>query len=48
MPDTLTVERTQTMEAFGATVHLIDGGMEAARDWAAARCRAAPGAAMPS
>jgi cysteine synthase B len=37
MPDTLTVERTQTMKAFGATVHLIDGGMEAARDWAAAQ-----------
>ncbi len=37
MPDTLTVERTQTMRAFGATVHLIDGGMEVARDWAAAK-----------
>ena len=37
MPDTLTVERTQTMQAFGATVHLIDGNMEVARDWAAAR-----------
>ena len=37
MPDTLTVERTQTMEAFGATVHLIDGNMEVARDWAAAQ-----------
>ncbi|MCK6489231.1 MAG: cysteine synthase CysM [Planctomycetes bacterium] len=36
MPDTLTVERTQTMRAFGATVHLIDGSMEAARDRAAA------------
>jgi cysteine synthase B len=35
MPDTLTIERTQTMKAFGATVHLIDGGMEDARDWAA-------------
>jgi S-sulfo-L-cysteine synthase (O-acetyl-L-serine-dependent) len=35
MPDTLTIERTQTMEAFGATVHLIDGGMEQARDYAA-------------
>jgi cysteine synthase B len=39
MPDTLTVERTQTMKAFGATVHLIDGGMEEARDWAAAQVR---------
>ncbi len=37
MPDTLTVERTLTMRAFGATVHLIDGGMEAARDFAAAK-----------
>jgi cysteine synthase B len=37
MPQTLTVERTQTMQAFGATVHLIDGGMEQARDWAAAQ-----------
>ena len=37
MPETLTVERTQTMQAFGATVHLIDGNMEVARDWAAAR-----------
>ena len=32
MPDTLTVERTQTMRAFGAKVHLVDGGMEEARD----------------
>ncbi len=37
MPDTLTIERTQTMKAFGATVHLIDGGMEQARDWATAK-----------
>ncbi len=37
MPETLTVERTQTMQAFGATVHLIDGNMEVARDWATAR-----------
>ncbi len=36
MPDTLTVERTQTMRAFGATVHLINGGMEDARDRALA------------
>ncbi|HEX3135246.1 MAG TPA: cysteine synthase CysM, partial [Planctomycetota bacterium] len=35
MPQTLTVERTQTMQAFGATVHLIDGNMERARDYAA-------------
>ena len=35
MPDTLTVERTQTMRAFGATVHLHDGNMESARDYAA-------------
>ncbi|MBA2480829.1 MAG: cysteine synthase CysM [Planctomycetes bacterium] len=34
MPETLTIERTQTMEAFGARVHLIDGNMEAARDYA--------------
>jgi S-sulfo-L-cysteine synthase (O-acetyl-L-serine-dependent) len=36
MPDTLTIERTQTMRAFGATVHLINGGMEEARDRALA------------
>lgn len=36
MPDSLTIERTQTMRALGATVHLIDGGMETARDHAAA------------
>jgi len=36
MPDTLTIERTQTMRALGAVVHLIDGGMEAARDKALA------------
>lgn len=35
MPQTLTIERTQTMQAFGAIVHLIDGGMEKARDYAA-------------
>jgi cysteine synthase B len=40
MPDTLTIERTQTMKAFGATVHLIDGGMEEARDWAEEQVRA--------
>jgi S-sulfo-L-cysteine synthase (O-acetyl-L-serine-dependent) len=47
MPATLTVERTQTMRAFGATVVLVDGGMEAARDHAAAevaRTRGAPDA----
>ena len=43
MPDTLTVERTQTMRAFGATVHLIDGNMEVARDWAAAKVRETAG-----
>ena len=43
MPDTLTVERTQTMEAFGATVHHIDGGMEAARDWATAQVQGSAG-----
>ncbi len=43
MPDTLTIERTQTMKAFGATVHLIDGGMEAARDWAEAQVRETAG-----
>jgi S-sulfo-L-cysteine synthase (O-acetyl-L-serine-dependent) len=35
MPQTLTVERTLTMKAFGAIVHLIDGTMENARDYAA-------------
>jgi len=35
MPDTLTIERTQTMKAYGAEVHLVDGSMEAARDHAA-------------
>ncbi len=43
MPETLTVERTQTMRALGATVHLIDGGMEAARDWADAKVRETAG-----
>ena len=43
MPDTLTIERTQTMRAFGATVHLIDGGMEKARDWAEEQVRATAG-----
>ena len=37
MPDTLTVERTLTMRAFGAVVHLVDGNMEFARDWAKAK-----------
>jgi len=36
MPDSLTVERTQTMRAFGATVHLVNGTMEDARDTAVA------------
>ncbi len=43
MPDTLTVERTQTMRAFGATVHLVDGGMEKARDWATEQVRLTAG-----
>jgi len=43
MPDTLTVERTQTMRAFGATVHLIDGNMERARDFAQEQVRATAG-----
>ncbi len=43
MPDTLTVERTQTMKAFGATVHLVDGNMEVARDWAAAQVQESAG-----
>ena len=43
MPQTLTVERTQTMRAFGATVHLVDGGMEQARDWAAEQVAATKG-----
>jgi S-sulfo-L-cysteine synthase (O-acetyl-L-serine-dependent) len=37
MPDSLTIERTQTMQAFGAKVHLIDGNMEVARDYATAK-----------
>ena len=36
MPNSLTIERTLTMRAYGATVMLIDGGMEEARDLAAA------------
>lgn len=32
MPANSTKERTQTMEAYGAVVHLVDGGIEAARD----------------
>lgn len=36
MPETQTVERTAAMRAFGAVVHLIPGGMEEARDRAAA------------
>jgi S-sulfo-L-cysteine synthase (O-acetyl-L-serine-dependent) len=43
MPETLTIERTQTMEAFGAKVHLIDGNMEVARDYAEARVRESAG-----
>ncbi len=43
MPDTLTVERTQTMRAFGAKVHLIDGNMERARDYADEQVRATAG-----
>ena len=43
MPDTLTIERTQTMKAFGATVHLIDGNMGKARDWAEEQVRATAG-----
>ena len=43
MPDTLTIERTQTMKAFGATVHLLDGGMEQARDWATAKVKETAG-----
>jgi len=45
MPATLTVERTQTMRAFGAQVHLIDGGMESARDWAQGQVDATRGQA---
>ena len=36
MPNTLTIERTLTMRAYGANVILLDGGMEDARDFAAA------------
>lgn len=32
MPANSTRERTQTMQAYGAIVHLVDGGIEAARD----------------
>jgi cysteine synthase B len=45
MPTTLTVERIQTMEALGATVHLIDAGMEASRDYAEEQVRATKGSA---
>eukprot|EP00002_Diphylleia_rotans_P039552 TRINITY_DN9199_c0_g1_i1.p1 TRINITY_DN9199_c0_g1~~TRINITY_DN9199_c0_g1_i1.p1 ORF type:complete len:307 (+),score=56.04 TRINITY_DN9199_c0_g1_i1:60-980(+) len=34
MPENSTLERTQTMRAYGAIVHLIPGSIEAARDWA--------------
>jgi cysteine synthase B len=47
MPKSLPVERTMTMRAFGATVILTDGGMEEARDFAAAevaRTRGSPDA----
>lgn len=37
MPDSLTIERTQTMRAFGAQVHVVDGNMEVARDYATAQ-----------
>ena len=43
MPDSLTIERTLTMRALGATVHLIDGGMEVARDWVLAQVRDSAG-----
>ena len=43
MPQTLTVERTQTMQAFGAVVHLVDGSMERARDYAAEQVAATAG-----
>jgi len=43
MPDSLTIERTQTMRAFGATVHLINGGMEDARDRALAMVKETAG-----
>lgn len=43
MPDSLTIERQQTMTAFGAKVHLIDGGMEEARDYADAKVRETAG-----
>jgi cysteine synthase B len=43
MPETLTVERTQTMRAFGATVHEVDGNMERARDYAEEQVRATAG-----
>lgn len=43
MPDTLTIERTQTMRAFGAVVHLVPGTMEDARDRALAMVRDSQG-----
>jgi cysteine synthase B len=43
MPDSLTIERTLTMRALGATVHLIDGGMEQARDWVLEQVHATAG-----
>ncbi len=45
MPGHLSRERTATMRAFGASVHLIDGGMEEARDYAAAQVAATRGRA---
>lgn len=39
MPENSTRERTQTMEAYGATVHLIEGTIEDARDWVEAQVR---------
>ncbi len=43
MPNTLTVERTLTMQALGATVHLVEGNMELARDWVEARVKETAG-----
>ncbi len=43
LPSNSSIERAQTMRAYGATVHLIDFGIEAARDFADEQVRATAG-----
>ena len=43
MPQNSTRERTQTMQAYGATVHLIEGTIEDARDWVEEQVRSTAG-----